>query len=155
MIMSTEAVCREIMEMVRLTNCLAESAADSILSCDLSGLPSNTIGQQFWCVAGARESYAKAIHQGCWIGFSCSIPHESAADKSVILAGLKLGEGAIDAALRTLHISDEKSEARIRLALECFAHEAQHQGQLIRYWYALGTRFPAGLASKWALEQPD
>ena len=33
-------------------------------------LPSNCIGDQFWCLIGARESYIRAIEEGEWQGFT-------------------------------------------------------------------------------------
>ena len=37
------------------------------------------------------------------------------------------------------------------MLLALLEHEAQHQGQLIRYVYALDYTFPESWASRWAL----
>jgi hypothetical protein len=42
---------------------LFDSLSDEALKADLSGLRSNTIGKQLWCLAGARESFLKAVYQ--------------------------------------------------------------------------------------------
>jgi len=47
----------------------------------------------------------------------------------------------------------EWTEARIELLLALFEHETQHQGQLIRYVYGLGYKFPTSWIERWALEQ--
>ena len=51
---------------------LALGLPEAAFSKDL-GARSNTIGSQFWCVIGARESYGAAIESGVWRGFSCSL----------------------------------------------------------------------------------
>ena len=44
--------------------------------------------------------------------------------------------------------------ARDELLVALLEHEAQHQGQLIRYGYARGERFPDSWAARWSLMQP-
>ena len=48
----------------------------------------------------------------------------------------------------------EWTDAREHLLLDLLEHETQHQGQLIRYVYALDRPFPESWATRWALEQP-
>ena len=57
----------------RLYRDLVESIDGGHLGSKLPGLPSNTVGSQLWCVVGARESYARAIGEDGWGGFSCSL----------------------------------------------------------------------------------
>lgn len=56
-----------------LTEDLVESLSEKSLSLKLEHLPSNTMGQQLWCMVGARESYDRAIKNKGWLGFSCSL----------------------------------------------------------------------------------
>ncbi len=39
--------------------------------------------------------------------------------------------------------------------LKVIEHESQHQGQIIRYGYALGHVFHESWASRWSLEEPE
>ena len=113
----------------------------------LTGLPSNTLGQQLWCVIGARESYARAIEAGRWAGFSCSLddPRDAAKVSDALLGS--------EAAVRNVIGSIESfGDAENRLALDLLEHEAQHHGQLIRYLYGLGLEVPASWKTRYALE---
>jgi uncharacterized damage-inducible protein DinB len=111
---------------------------------------SNTIGAQIWCVVGARESYTKAIREDGWAGFDCSLSGPDTTTKERLLEALDRSEEALIEVLGDL----EWTDARERLLLDLLEHEVQHQGQLIRYIYALGRRFPESWAIRWALEQP-
>ncbi|NQV07063.1 hypothetical protein HQ535_10960 [bacterium] len=111
------------------------------------GVPSNTIGAQFWCVVGARESYTAALQAGEWAGFTCTLPAaETTSGDSVV--------GALDRSAtefsRSLPI-DDWTDARRALLLDLLEHEVQHQGQLIRYVYGLGLDFPRSWSDRWAL----
>jgi uncharacterized damage-inducible protein DinB len=111
---------------------------------------SNTIGAQIWCVVGARESYTKAIREGGWAGFDCSLSGPDTTIKERVLEALDRSEGGLIEVLGDL----EWTDARERLLLDLLGHETQHQGQLIRYVYAVGRRFPESWVQRWALEQP-
>lgn len=110
---------------------------------------SNTIGEQFWCVIGARESYADAIENDGWSGFICSLPGAATGNKTQVCQALKRSEIRFEQASRDIEWTDNR-EALLLALLE---HEAQHQGQLIRYVYGLGYRFPESWAERWALSQ--
>ncbi|MGL5010629.1 MAG: hypothetical protein ACRC6I_12165, partial [Paracoccaceae bacterium] len=56
-----------------LTNALAHDLTAEALACRNGAARSNTIGNQFWCIVGARESYGRAFDAGAWQGFSCSL----------------------------------------------------------------------------------
>lgn len=51
---------------------LVSSLDENSLSQYLATSPSNKIGEQLWCIIGARESYLKAIQHDKWQGFNCS-----------------------------------------------------------------------------------
>ena len=112
--------------------------------------PSNTIGAQIWCVVGARESYTKAIREDGWAGFDCSLSGPETEIKERVLEALDRSEEAL---IETL-ADPEWTNGRERLLLDLLEHEIQHQGQIIRYVYALGRLFPESWATRWALEQP-
>jgi hypothetical protein len=110
--------------------------------------PSNSIGAQFWCVVGARESYARALAVGAWQGFACSLTGADIATGADVLAGLTRSAEAF----RTATLDLAWTEARLGLLLDLLEHETQHQGQLIRYLYALRLGIPDSWKQRWALE---
>lgn len=110
-------------------------------------IPSNTIGAQFWCVLGARESYTRAIESGEWAGFSCSLSGEDVVVQDKVITAFQASESEFD---RVVGQSDWTS-ARDDLLLGLLEHEIQHQGQLIRYVYGLGYEFPETWVKRWQL----
>lgn len=117
-----------------------------VLSSKLPGLRSNAVGGQLWCVIGARESYARAIAAGRWDGFSCSLLEP--ADPMRVGEALDRAAAAVIEVLGSL---DELGDAQARLLLDLLEHEAQHQGQLIRYLYGLRLPIPDSWKSRYAL----
>ena len=128
---------------------LAETLPDEAFSQKLS-VPSNTVGAQFWCLIGTRESFARAIAAGTWSGWNCSMAGEDTTKKQKVAEKLQQAAQQIHAALSNV----EWNDARDGMLLDLLEHEAQHQGQLIRYVYGLKHKFPDSLASRWALAQP-
>jgi len=134
---------------VLLYEALIARIPESALSERLPGIRSNTIGQQLWCVVGARESYSRAIAAGEWKGFSCSVTREQCSAKGDLAKSLDLS-GA-----RLLEVvSTEKSftDSQHQLILDALEHEAAHQGQLIRYLYALNLPIPEIWKTRFALD---
>lgn len=126
---------------------LAATLTSERLASPLPGLPSNTIGEQLWCVVGARESYARAIRAGAWAGFFCSLA--ATGDPAVASEALERSRREVAAALGDL---GEWSEARGRLVCDLLEHEAAHHGQLIRYLYALRIPIPPGWKARYSLD---
>jgi hypothetical protein len=130
---------------MRLTQDLADCLDAAQLRMKLPGLPANAIGEQLWCVVGARESHLKAMQQGGWAGFSCSLK-DAFAPEAVRGA---LAESAA-ALLATLE-SAELDAARQGLLLDLLEHEITHHGQLIRYVYANRLEFPASWKERYTV----
>jgi len=130
----------------RLYNDFVAMLEEEKLSSDLAALPSNTIGAQLWCVVGARESYAKAIQENQWSGFSCSLktPHE----KISVVKTLAESQKNVLSALETLSTF---SQAQNQLVMDLLEHEVAHQGQLIRYMYALRLSIPESWKTRYSL----
>jgi uncharacterized damage-inducible protein DinB len=127
----------------------ADNLPDEALARDL-GVRSNSVGSQFWCVVGARESFARAIELGTWAGFQCSLGADDIHEKEAILAGLdRAGRQVVETLARV-----EWTEDRDELLLNLLDHEYQHQGQLIRYGYALEMPFPPSWKERWGLSDP-
>lgn len=106
--------------------------------------PSNTIWEQLWCVVGARESFARAIGEGGWMGFDCSLTSADRGSKPRVVQALEASRRAVERAID----ADNDQE---RLVLDLLLHETQHQGQLIRYVYGLGLDFPQSWRDRWGL----
>lgn len=135
---------------MKLTEGLVESISDASLELHNGNAPSNTIGGQFWCVVGARESYARAIAAGKWSGFSCSLGSNDTKRRDKVRAALERSRTEV---LDTI-ARHEPTDDRVAIAIDVLEHEALHQGQLIRYFYANRIAFPEGFAQKYALAQP-
>jgi hypothetical protein len=119
----------------QLTHDLIAHLEEASLNLDLSGLPSNRISAQLWCLVGARESYLRAIASGGWKGFSCSL--NAPQIKEDVLARLE----STQQRLSEWDFSD-LTEAQEELAFALLEHEVQHHGQLIRFVYGNGLTFP-------------
>ena len=112
-----------------LTEDLVDVLPEAALCFKLEHLPSNTMGQQFWCMVGARESYNKAIINKGWLGFSCSLK-EPESIKAVHQAVKKSKKDILD------YIEfEELNQLQLELLMDLLEHELQHHGQLIRYVY--------------------
>lgn len=128
---------------------LVREIPESALSDHLPAGRSNTIGQQLWCVVGARESYRRAIESGGWAGFSCTLTAEGCKSRSSVLQALSASGSGISTILET---GESFSDSQNELVLDLLEHEAAHQGQLIRYLYALKIQIPAGWKKRYALD---
>jgi uncharacterized damage-inducible protein DinB len=126
---------------------LAAHLSEVSLSSKLSTLPSNTIGQQLWCVVGARESYINGIQKGEWDGFSCSL---KVTNKKKEVSEALTNSAAL--VINTLNDFSHLSNSQEKLAFDLLEHEIQHQGQLIRYLYGLKLGVPTGLKERYHLD---
>lgn len=118
------------------------------LSYSLPHLPSNSIGQQLWCVIGARESFCKAIKASGWQGFDCSLSYDDCHNNGKVAAALKDTWSIIsDLLTDTTTINDIQAD----FLLSLYGHETQHQGQLIRYLYANRLSIPPGWKKAYSL----
>ena len=105
-------------------------------------VPSNTIWDQLWCVVGGRESYVAAVEAGEWVGFRCSLGAETRGYSDPLAAALRSSAAAVDGV-----IARDAGPG----SLDLLMHEAQHQGQLIRYLLGLQLDVPESWARKWSL----
>jgi len=101
-----------------------------------------SLGEHLWCVVGARESYAKAIAAGQWVGFDCSmstLSHQDFLDKL---------EESAQAVRNAIECVDDWTSEREDLLATLAEHEVMHEGQIIRHVYGTGGTLPASW--KWA-----
>lgn len=128
-----------------LTEALAAGLSAEALAKHNGAARSNTIGAQFWCVCGGRESYARAYKAGAWQGFACTLA--DAGEPAAVNAALAAGRAKVMSALAAA----APDAAREAILFDLLEHEAQHQGQLIRYFYANDLPFPPAFAARYAL----
>ncbi len=102
---------------------LVQSLQEENLGLDLAGLPSNTIGQQLWCVVGARQSYLKAILAGRWQGFACGLDWKSTTNKTAVLQHLSNTKNEF---LTSIEKLQSLTTAQQSLMVDLIEHEAQH-----------------------------
>jgi hypothetical protein len=125
------------------TDELARSLNDEAIGRRLQD-PSNTLWDQFWCIVGARESYARAITAGEWVGFACSLTADDRGSQPRVVEALQSSHGEVQQAMSL-------PDPREQLILDLLLHETQHHGQLIRYVYGLGLEFPKSWRERWNL----
>ena len=119
-----------------LTKNLIEHLSQESLELKLNQLPSNMIGEQVWCIIGARESYFKAIKANKWDGFSCSLKNNRSKIEAV--TALATSSNNILDYLK----ANTLSEGQEALLFDLHEHELVHHGQLIRYVYGNKLTFP-------------
>ena len=135
-----------------LSNQLAEATTDESLQSKLGQSRSNAIGEQFWCIVGARESYSEAIQIGSWQGFSCSLNSETVFKRWSVVDAMRTSKAtAVDSVSGLLEF--DRDGPRLQFIFDLWEHEAQHQGQLIRYFYANDIEFPEEFRIRYNLVQ--
>ncbi len=122
---------------------------EPLLQSKLATLPSNTIGQQLWCVIGARESYTVAVEKGTWDGFRCSLRAGDLIDKQQVLQALR---DSAERARKVITAVETWTIEQERLAFQWLEHEIQHHGQLIRYIYGIKIPVPASWKTRYNLD---
>ena len=148
--MAIADVIRErLRESVALYDDLVSELPEASLAATLPGLPSNAVGEQLWCVVGARESFTRAIHAGEWSGFACSLTAAETRKRDAVNAGLTRSAEGVLAVIADL---DSDDDDRWRFVLRLLEHEAAHQGQLIRYLYGLRLPIPTLWKERYALD---
>ncbi len=95
-----------------------------------------------WCLVGARESYAKALADGEWSGFECSMDRYERDD---FAQKLQASAAAVLAAISGV---EDWTDERDTLLSALYEHEIMHEGQVIRHLYALEKAAPESW--KWA-----
>jgi hypothetical protein len=149
MAMKSNVLYERLFKNFELYSELISHLKEASLSSKLAELPSNSIGQQLWCVVGARESYIRGIEKGQWDGFRCSLTKDDIGKKQSVAEALAR---SAETAKQMLNQFENLSLAQERLAFELLEHEIQHQGQLIRYLYGLKLGIPAGLKERYHLD---
>ena len=115
---------------------LADLLDADLLSQKIDVPKHKSLAEHLWCIVGARESYAKAIEQGSWLGFSCSL---QTFDVEAFRAKLAESAVSVQAAIRNV---DDWDEERLSLLATLAEHEVMHEGQIIRHMYALQRELP-------------
>lgn len=127
---------KRVLKAFSLTEDFYSHVNDDKLKLKISNVPSNSIGEQAYCIIGARESYLKAFNVGKWSGFECSLVDTNS--KSLIIIKLKETHTNIEVFLRNTSTDQIDSN----LLIDLLEHEIQHHGQLIRIAYANRIEFP-------------
>ncbi|SHG56426.1 hypothetical protein [Ornithinibacillus halophilus] len=127
---------QRVIQALSLTNDFYETIEEHCLRFAIPDVPSNTIGEQAYCIIGARESYLKALKAGQWNGFECSLTDSH--NKILLINKLKETHTNIEKYLQEVSIDNVNNN----LLIDLLEHEVQHHGQLIRYAYANKIGFP-------------
>ncbi|MEB1808886.1 MAG: hypothetical protein LPK26_16630 [Bacillaceae bacterium] len=127
---------QRVLQAMNLTDDFYNHINDGCITLRILDVPSNTIGEQAYCIIGARESYLKSLKIGHWVGFDCSL--NDSKDKTLINSILEETHANIERFLRETSIDQMNTS----LLFDLLEHEVQHHGQLIRYAYANKIDFP-------------
>lgn len=111
-------------------------------------VPSNPIGMQLWCVVGARETWARAMKEGTWGPFGCSIASFEDTQKPDAVARALATSAA---SFRETALATPEDETRTDFKLGLLEHESQHLGQILRYLLGLAIEPPPGWKNRFAL----
>ncbi|WP_456278964.1 hypothetical protein [Bacillus sp. AK128] len=131
-----ELIRQRLLQALSLTDDFFNHINEGCLGLRISDAPSNTIGEQAYCIIGARESYLKALKVGHWAGFDCSLIETN--DQTLLISKLEETHRNIEIFL----IDSSVGEINYNLLIDLLEHEVQHHGQLIRYAYANKIQFP-------------
>lgn len=140
-----DILIKNVKRAFELTRDLVGNLSDEQLGKKLEHLPSNPIGDQFWCIISARESYLEAMKNEKWTGFTCSLEHtrSSAAIDECLNKSEKNMIDFLD--------QNDLSETQLSFLFDLHEHEIQHHGQLIRYIYANRIPFPKSWNSRYTV----
>jgi len=140
----TKMIAERVQRAFELTYDFFMFLAPASLSLRIPNAPSNTLGEQAWCIIGGRESCLAALKAGSWQGFRCSL--EDCSSLPPILDKLK------DTALDLTELcSIAPHNLSTDLLLDLLEHEVQHHGQLIRFGYANRLRFPPSWSRRYTV----
>ena len=123
-------------------NEIIASSDDEALIATLDVPKHKNLAEHLWCVVGARESYARALAAGEWVGFDCSLQAFGHTDFA-----RKLEESATSV-LSVIDAVNEWDDVRTELLLTLNEHEVMHEGQIIRHLFGLESKIPTSV--KWA-----
>jgi len=140
-----DRIINRLIRAMELTYDYYDFIQESSLKLDIPGSPSNSIGDQAWCVVGARESYLRALVKGSWDGFACSL--HNPLDKTQVIDKLKVS--AIN--IQNLPQTTSPEKLNVDLLIDLLEHEVQHHGQLIRYSYANKLGFPESWTKRYTV----
>ncbi|GEN50750.1 hypothetical protein [Alkalibacterium pelagium] len=118
---------------------------EECLKMKIPDAPSNTIGEQAYCIIGARESYLKALIEGKWLGFDCSLTEID--NKNVVVEAMTHTRNDLNNFIDRTAIS----LLDLDLLIDLHEHEVQHHGQLIRYAYANEITFPVSWKERYTV----
>lgn len=122
---------------------------DEQLKLRIEGVRSSSIGNQIVCIARARDAYMKSILEDKGFSWDPDFPYEDRYDQEKMLNHMvNVGNESISK-LRTIK---EFSNNQLDLIMDLIGHEYQHQGQLIRYYYANDIEQAPMTKSFWHLE---
>lgn len=131
-----ESIIQQIEGHFRSYEDFVETLQSDDLKTKLDVVKHKSVMEHLWCIVGSRESYAKAIAEGSWQGFSCSMKKYDHADFVAALCDSRERiRNSIDSVF-------EWTPTREKLLLELLEHEVMHEGQIIRHMYGLEKKLP-------------
>ena len=139
----------KLKKVFKMNNEFLTTIKEDDLKLRLVGMRSDSIASQITCIIGCRDSYSKCLPKDEQFRWSPDFPHADRYNLSKLSRYLvEIGEKVISELESINELSDNQQE----LVLDLLSHEYQHQGQIIRYFYANGLKMPGAVKSEWHLE---
>lgn len=115
---------------------------------------SKSLGYQFWCMAGAHESYLKKLQYGTWQGFSSSLDQLPRITPASIKQQMQLADARMAELCASIDLEAELPggyQHAYDVLFQMIKHEMHHHGQLINFMYYLRLPIPPSWQREWAL----
>jgi len=137
----------------RLTYDYLDGLEPSHLALTLPFPKSQSLGYQFWCMAGAQESYLEKLEHGRWQGFSSSLSHYHPLTPAVIKQQLQRADEDMVQLLQRIDLEAPLADGQpgYNVVLQMIKHEMHHHGQLINFMFCFQWPIPQSWQNEWAL----
>lgn len=136
-----------------LTYDYLEGLTEDQLALRLPFPESQPMKYQFWCMAGAHESYLNHLRHGEWVGFACSLNGVGPLTSALIKRHLRQADAEMEALLPTLDLMQPLKDGKLayEVVMQMIRHEMQHHGQLINLMFCHHLPIPESWQREWAL----
>ncbi len=140
---------KKLKRVFAMNNEFLSTIAEDDLKLRLKGMRSDSIASQITCIIGCRDSYSKCLPIDEQFRWSPDFPYSERYNLIKLKSHLEeVGEKVVC----ELESIDLLSDNQQGLIMDLISHEYQHQGQIIRYFYANGLEMPNTVKTEWHLE---
>lgn len=147
--MQESLILKKLEHVIKMNNEFLDKLEKEKLKLTIPEVSSNTIGSQFHCIIGARNSYFKSIIEDRAFSWEPELGYDKRYDFDVITS---LMVHKSKSQIEELKNIEKFSDNQLALIIDLISHEFMHQGQLIRFLYANQINMPKMTKKLWHLE---